>query len=152
MASFAGADTEAIDDLVQDVFVKVIEGLASYVPRRPFPNWLYTVALNTGRNYARGRAREIPVDPSELVSLPRGGNESIDCPDDIIGTKLMRLVSSLPEPLREVVFLRIGSDLPYAEIGGILGIPEGTARRRMHEALEGLREMLGVAGPESKKE
>jgi RNA polymerase sigma-70 factor (ECF subfamily) len=136
MASFAGADTEAIDDLVQDVFVKVIEGLASYVPRRPFPNWLYTVALNTGRNYARGRAREIPVDPSELVSLPRGGNESIDCPDDIIGTKLMRLVSSLPEPLREVVFLRIGSDLPYAEIGGILGIPEGTARRRMHEALE----------------
>jgi RNA polymerase sigma-70 factor (ECF subfamily) len=152
LASFAGLDTAALDDLVQDVFFKVIEGLASYVPRSPFPNWLYTVALNTGRNYVRNRAREVCVDPSELDSMPPARNGSVDCPDDIIGAKLMRLVASLPEQLREVVFLRIGADLAYGEIGEILGIPEGTARSRMHNAITSLREQLGLTGPESKKE
>lgn len=152
LASFAGTDADVLDDLVQDVFFKVIDGFASYVPERPFPNWLYTVALNTGRNHVRSRAREIPVDPSELDSMCPPGNVSADCPDDIIGTRLLRLVASLSEELREVVFLRIGADLPYGEIGDILGIPDGTARSRMHNAVASLRERLGVASPESKKE
>lgn len=147
LASFAGADADVLDDLVQDVFFKVIEGLASYVPRRPFPNWLFTIALNTGRNHVRDRAREVRVDPVDLDSMPPAGNGSADCPDDIIGAKLMRLVASLPEQLREVVFLRIGSDLAYGEIGDILGIPEGTARSRMHSAIASLKEQLGVTGP-----
>ena len=152
LASFAGADTDILDDLVQDVFFKVIEGLASYVPRRPFPNWLYTVALNTGRNHARGRAREVCVDPSDLDSMPPSGDGSVGCPGEIMGAKLVRLVASLPEQLREVVFLRIGADLAYGEIADILGIPEGTARSRMHNAIASLRERLGIAGSESKKE
>lgn len=152
LASFAGADADVLDDLVQDVFFKVIEGLASYVPQRPFPNWLYTVALNTGRNHVRGRAREIPVDPSELDSLAPRCHGCADGADDIIGAKLMRLVTSLSEQLREVVFLRIGADLAYGEIGEILGIPEGTARSRMHNAIASLRALLGVDDPESKKE
>jgi RNA polymerase sigma-70 factor (ECF subfamily) len=84
--------------------------------------------------------------------MPLSGNGSVDCPDDIIGAKLVRLVASLPEQLREVVFLRIGADLAYGEIGEILGIPDGTARSRMHNAIASLRERLGLTGPESKKE
>jgi RNA polymerase sigma-70 factor, ECF subfamily len=152
LASFAGADADVLDDLVQDVFFKVIEGLVSYVPQRPFPSWLYTIALNTGRNHVRDRARELCVDPAELDSMPARGNVSADCPDDILGARLMRLVASLPEQLREVVFLRIGPDLAYGEIGDILGIPEGTARSRMHNAIASLRERLGLTGPEAGKE
>ena len=152
LASFAGPNNDALDDLVQDVFFKVIEGLASYVPQRPFPHWLYTIALNTGRNHVRDNARELSLDPSELDSIPLGRNGSVDCPDDIIGAKLMRFISSLSEELREVVFLRIGADLPYGEIGEILSIPEGTARSRMHNAIASLRERLGLTDPESKKE
>ncbi|MGD1047900.1 MAG: RNA polymerase sigma factor [Candidatus Krumholzibacteriaceae bacterium] len=152
LASFVGGDTDSLEDLVQEVFFRVIDGIASYVPERPFPNWLYTVALNTGRNHVRDHAMELPVDPSELDSMPLVGNESVDCPDDLIGARLLRLVTALPEELREVVFLRIGADLAYGEIGEILGIPEGTARSRMHNAIANLRERLGVANPESKKE
>jgi RNA polymerase sigma-70 factor (ECF subfamily) len=152
LASYAGADAEALDDLVQEVFFKVIEGLTSYAPQRPFPHWLYTVALNTGRNHVRDRAHERSVDPSELESLPTRGNGAEDCTDDILGARLVRLVASLPEHMREVVSLRIGSDMPYGEIGDILGIPEGTARRRMHDAIASLRARLGVTIPESEKE
>ena len=152
LASFAGANADVLDDLVQDVFCKVLEGLASYVPQRPFPHWLYTIALNRGRNHVRDHARELSVDPSEIDSRASREKSSADCSDDIIGAKLMRLVTSLSEELREVVFLRIGADLRYGEIGDILGIPEGTARSRMHNAIASLRERLGLASLESKKE
>jgi len=152
LASFAGADTDALDDLVQDVFFKVVEGLSSWAPRRPFPHWLYTIALNTGRNHVRDRARELPVDVSELESVPAREDGAADCTEDILGAGLVRLVAALPEHAREVVSLRIGSDLSYGEIGEILGIAEGTARSRMHNALATLREQLGVADPGSEKE
>lgn len=152
LASFAGADADALDDLVQDVFFKVIEGLASYVPQRPFPHWLYTIALNTGRNHVRDRAREIRVDASELESTPAGEDGAADWPESIIGARIVRLAAALPEHMREVVSLRLGSDLSYAEIGEILGIPDGTARSRMHGALAALRQQLGVADPGVKKE
>jgi RNA polymerase sigma-70 factor (ECF subfamily) len=146
LASFAGADRDALDDLVQDVFFKVVEGISSYVPRRPFPHWLYTIALNTGRNYVRDRAREYPVDASELDSLAAREDAAADCSESILGTRLVRLVAALPEHAREVVSLRIGSGLSYGEIGEILDIAEGTARSRMHGALATLREQLNVAG------
>ena len=152
LASFAGADADTLADLVQDVFFKVIEGLAGYVPRRPFPHWLFTIALNTGRNHVRARARELPVDPADLEAMTSREDHATECPDDVLGARLVRLVANLPEQLREVVSLRIGSDLSYDEIGEILGIPEGTARSRMHSALERLREQLGVTDHESEKE
>ena len=152
LASFAGSDADTIDDLVQDVFFRVIEGLAGYVPRRPFPHWLFTIALNTGRNHVRDRAREIPLDPADLEAMTSGKDLATECSEEILGARLVRLVATLPEPLREVISLRIGSDLPYDEIGEILGIPEGTARSRMHNALERLREQMGVTDRESEKE
>lgn len=152
LASFAGADADALDDLVQDVFFKVIEGLASFAPQRPFPHWLYTIALNTGRNHVRDRGREVRVGASELESMPAPEGGAADWPEELLGARLVRLVAALPEQMREVVSLRIGSDLSYAEIGEILGIPDGTARSRMHSALGALRQQLGVADPGAEKE
>ncbi len=152
LASFAGADAGALDDLVQEVFMKVVEGLSSYAPQRPFPHWLYTIALNTGRNHVRGRTRETSVDPSELEAMPLGRNGAEDSLENILCARLIRLVAGLPEHMREVVSLRIGSDVSYSEIGDILGIPEGTARSRMHNAIANLKERLGVEGTESEKE
>jgi RNA polymerase sigma-70 factor (ECF subfamily) len=152
LASFAGADADALDDLVQDVFFKVIDGLAGYVPRRPFPHWLFTIALNTGRNHVRARARELPVDPADLEAMTSREGRAAECSDDVLGARLLRLVATLPEQIREVVSLRIGADLSYGEIGEVLGIPEGTARSRMHSAIESLREQLGITNPEGEEE
>ncbi|MDD3642885.1 MAG: RNA polymerase sigma factor [Candidatus Krumholzibacteria bacterium] len=152
LASFAGEDRDALDDLVQEVFFKVIEGLPSYTPRRPFPHWLYTIALNTGRNHVRDNARELPVDPSDLESAHARDTCLTDLPEEILGARLVRLVAALPGHLREVVSLRIGSGLPYGEIGEILGVPEGTARSRMHSAVVDLRASLGVVVSEQDKE
>jgi RNA polymerase sigma-70 factor (ECF subfamily) len=138
LASFAGPDRDLLDDLVQDVFVRVIRGLPSYTPSHPFAHWLYTIALNVGRNHARRRSIVLvkPADLDDLAGAVEDPAESI---------ALMSLVSRLPEPLREVVSLRIGADLPYGAIGELLGIPDGTARSRMHHAIRRLRELAGIS-------
>jgi RNA polymerase sigma factor (sigma-70 family) len=147
LASFAGPDRDLLDDLTQDVFLRVVGGLATYTPSRPFAHWLYTIALNVGRNHVRRASRIVPMNPAELESMRDTGSPAADGSEAIATTTLMRLVATLPLALREVVSLRVGSDMSYREIGGLLGIPEGTARRRMHNALQQLREQSGSIEP-----
>ncbi|MCK5407275.1 MAG: hypothetical protein KAJ37_07470, partial [Candidatus Krumholzibacteria bacterium] len=65
---------------------------------------------------------------------------------------LTRLVAGLPMQMREVVSLRIGSDMSYGEIAEMLGIPEGTARSRMHNAVKILRDRSGITSSRRRKE
>lgn len=138
LASFAGPDRDLLDDLVQDVFLRVVRGLASYEPTHAFRHWLYTVALNVGRNHARGKDRIVPIDPADLEMTSSKPAEVQS--DEATWRMLVQRVARLPEALREVVSLRVGSDMAYGEIAELLGIPEGTARRRMHTAVQLLRE------------
>lgn len=140
LASFAGPDRDLLDDLVQDVFLRVVKGLASYTPSHPFPHWLYTIALNVGRNHARRDEKVVPVSPATLESMAGAVEPTRDAND---AAALMRLVARLPVAMREVVSLRAGSDMSYGEIAELLGIPEGTARSRMHNALRILRTRVG---------
>ena len=140
LSSYAGPDREAVNDLTQEVFCRVIASLSSYRPLRPFAHWLYTITLNVGRNYVRARSREIPVDPGDLEGTASGGRPPGDLSREALAVRLVRFASHLPEHMREVVSLRIGGGLPYGEIGEMLGIPEGTARSRMHYAMKALRE------------
>jgi len=144
LASFAAANRDTLNDLVQETFCRVIDGLASYVPARPFSHWLYTIALNVGRNHARRRSIVSFRDPGELEAVSAGSGTMHELSDEVLAAAIFRFVGQLPGHQRDVVSLRVGSGMKYAEIGEMLGIPEGTVRRRMHDAIGVLREKLGV--------
>jgi RNA polymerase sigma-70 factor (ECF subfamily) len=150
LASFSGPDQHVLDDLTQDVFMKVVDNISSYVPSHPFAKWLYTIALNTGRNHIRRQSKIVLLEPNHFDTIEAHPDPEMELSRDLLVDTLMRFVSRLPDSLREVVSLRIGSDLRYAEIAGILNIAEGTARSRMHTALKTLRHDLGLQ--QSKKE
>ena len=122
LASFAGPDRDLLDDLTQDVFLRVIEGLPSYAPSHPFSHWLYTIALNVGRNHARRPSRVVPADPADLEdAAPLAPPQTADWSDEMLARNLMRLVNRLPVQMQEVLSLRIGSGMPYGEIAEVLG-------------------------------
>jgi len=152
LASFAGPDRDLLDDLIQEVFFRVVDGLDSYRPRRPFAHWLYTVALNTGRSYARRSSKVIPVDPIDFDNREDDRHRVATLADEILSTTLIRLVKRLPDRLRDVVSLRIASRLTYDEIADLLDIPAGTARSRMHNAIGILRQQLGVTAKKRKEQ
>jgi RNA polymerase sigma-70 factor (ECF subfamily) len=144
LAPFAGGDRDTIDDLTQEVFVRVIKGLKGYKPVKPFTNWLFTVALNVGRNHARDSAKLKPVEPDELEQLSENADENRSLSGELVGLAAVKAAGRLPEHLRDILALRISGGMPYPEISEMTGIPEGTARRRMHDALNLLRKMLGL--------
>lgn len=150
LASYAGPDKDLLDDLTQEVFFRVIDRIASYVPSHPFTHWLYTVALNAGRNHVRRQSKVVVLDPQEFDSIQSGDDRTGNLPAEIIEATLIRLISDLPDRMREVVSLRTASEMSYGEIAEVLGIPEGTARSRMHYAVRVLRDKIGMQ--DSKKE
>jgi RNA polymerase sigma-70 factor (ECF subfamily) len=152
LASFAGPDQDLLDDLTQDVFLRVIKSLESYAPTHPFSHWLYTIALNVGRNHSRTQSRVIPVNPSEFDNIQYTPDHTADWSEEIMAQTLTRLVACLPFQMREVVSLRVGSDMSYGEIAEVLGIPEGTARSRMHNAIKVLRDRSGITRGMRRKE
>jgi RNA polymerase sigma-70 factor (ECF subfamily) len=144
LASFAGPDRDLLDDLTQDVFFRVIEHIGSYEPIRPLTHWLYTIALNIGRNHVRKHHRVVLLEPAEMERVVNGRGRIKEISGELLELSLMRAAAQLPLQLREVVSLRIGSELPYGEIAEMLGIPEGTARSRMHSAMNYLKAKMEV--------
>ena len=69
LCSYAGADSHTVDDLTQDVFCRVIDNISFYTPNRPFSHWLYTIALNVGRNHVRRQSKVVVLDPLEQESI-----------------------------------------------------------------------------------
>ena len=61
---------------------------------------------------------------------------------------MRRALESLTEPHRLVFELAVYQERPYGEISDLLGIPVGTVKSRMHNAVQALKQMLG-ASPKS---
>lgn len=141
LRSFAACDGD-LEDLVHTTFCQVIDGLSSYEPRGQFRSWLFTIALNVARKDARKRRRLVDIQSGELPDT-----KAVEQADTALQARETRqlaetLLRSLPEHERVVVVLRVWLELSYDEISSLLGIPSGTARRRMHTALGNLRAAL----------
>jgi RNA polymerase sigma factor (sigma-70 family) len=136
---------EAAQDLLGDVWVSAFEYRGTYdrsfAEARP---WLYTMALNRVRHYWRSRPAEDLVP--DVTDLANGWDPwpAVDVRVDS-RTVLRAAVAGLKSEEREVLSLVAGEDLTVADAGRVLGIPDGTARRLLHQARNALRNAPEVA-------
>ena len=56
--SIVGADRASAEDVLQQVYLKIVEGRAHYDGRSALKTWLYSVIRNTGASYARRRFKD----------------------------------------------------------------------------------------------
>jgi len=132
-------------DLAQDIALQVWRSFGSYDEARPFPTWLYRVALNVGLSHAR-REREKPamVGPEALDGL--AGGTPIAEPDERLA-QLTRAIEAL-EPLERALALLYLEELPYAEIAGVLGLSETNVGTRIARLKQRLRRQITAAAPD----
>lgn len=98
--------------------------------------WLYRVATNQCYKWFR-KNREVCL--ADGFPEPESG----DKPRDILReNNVQRMLSGLPEAQRVVVVLKFFEEMSYPEIAGVLCIPLGTVKSRMHDGLSRLRKML----------
>jgi RNA polymerase sigma-70 factor, ECF subfamily len=145
---FAGRVDEA-EDLTQDVFVKVYQGLDQYREREAsFASWVMTVARNQAIDHYR-RRREEAARRVEDPGVMRTVAGSDDSPlKTLERDERVRLVHSglraLPRDLREPLILRDLQGLAYDEVADALQLPLGTVKSRINRGrLELAKRLLG---------
>jgi len=127
------------EDLVQEVFFRVLKYAGSYDPTFPFKVWLYRMARNVYFDAAHKRRGEVFSD--HLDAIP--SNQPVT--EDVVARRqdtmfLQEALQRLPEEKREVLVLSRFHDLRYDDIAQILKCEVGTVKVRAYRALKELRE------------
>ena len=137
-------------DLVQDVFVKAYENLATFQGTSSLYTWLFRIAVNASLSHRRKRRTVRVVRTGE----GEDGDGSDGWPDRDLQDPAGRLLAaeteaavqqaldSLDEEHRTVVVLRDVQHCDYREMAEILGVPAGTVKSRLHRARLLLRDKL----------
>ena len=148
------------DDLLQELFLRLVRMIGSYVHDGRFEGWLFRIATNLARDRIRRLGRtpqtvrlEVAssrTDPVERMNWVAAGDLSEPAPDHPLILReevdaLQQALARLPAAEREVVMLRHFSQLPFAEIAEAMGTPLGTALARGHRGLAKLREWMTPA-------
>ena len=127
-------DRLASQDLVQDVFLRLIRYRQSYQPERPFKPWLYQMARNVLYDHHK---RKPPPSDDAMPPLAAPASDPLEQAEQ--QAQLQRALEHLPAEQRELLVLSHVSDLSYREIAQVYGITVNTARVRVFRALRALR-------------
>ena len=133
------------EELLQDVWMKVIGARTRYEVRAKFTTWLYQMARNHFIDYYRrqkitGTFNPVPGD-CDPEDVPARAQEQ---PEHLAETHeqadiLMQLLSRLPEEQREAFVLREEGGFSVEEIAAITGVNAETAKSRLRYAVNKLR-------------
>lgn len=136
--------SDAVDELVQDTFVRAFGSLEAFRGDSSLRTWLFTIArrllLDHRRSYRRRRDVGA-VEEGDAVT-------EFDALDGMIadesGRRVREAVERLSRTQREVFTLRVSEGRSYREIAEIVGTTEGAARVHYHNALRSIKESLYV--------
>lgn len=125
------------EDLVQETFLRLWNYRDRYEPNAKLSTFLFILARQVLIDEHRRRTRRARRE--EEYSKEAGTSQE---PVEPVGEDVRWAVSRLSEPLRDVVELGVFQDLPYRDVAEILGIPVGTVKSRMSNALKKLKEIF----------
>jgi RNA polymerase sigma-70 factor (ECF subfamily) len=140
-ASRLTGNEDAAWDVVQDTWLAVASGIGRLQDVAAFRGWVYRIASNKSRDWVRRRARrrKLAVDYGQM-QMAAGPGDS-DAPDERC-TSLREALARLPGKDRAILSLQYEEGFGVADIAGILGIPEGTVKSRIHYAKARLRRLF----------
>lgn len=131
-------------DLAQDVMLKAIAGLPGFRGDADAGTWLFRIAVNAWKNRVasapeRWRKSLAPLDG--FLDVPAGESppdREMENREEAVA--LERALAGVAPEDRAALVLRELEDKSYEEIAGILGVPVGTVKSRLHRARAALAE------------
>lgn len=144
-------DRFAVEDLLQEVFVKVFRKLHTFNQKSALYTWIYRIAVNAATDHLDRQSRRRLRLVEDLGAVERDERESghAGAAEPLIEDEMRRVtrevLETLPEKYRTILILREYEDLSYTDMSEVLGCSIGTvesrlfrARKRFKEALERL--------------
>ena len=127
-------DADEVNDLFQEVLVNLWKGFEGFEGRSDIRTWVYRVALNTCISLDRKKRRQAPARLSMDINLFE---------DDDTDTRQVALLHkriSLLQPFDRAIVLLWLENLPYDEIGQIVGISAKNVGVRLYRIREQLKQ------------
>ena len=142
------------EDLVQDVFMRVLRARDRYQATARFSTWIYRITFNLATNDRERAARRAHLSLDQGVDQEGGAtlgdlcvDEQAELPEEILDrgdvvTAVRAAIDRLPETQRMALILARYDEMPYCEIAVVLDSTEKAIKSLIHRARENLRAML----------
>ncbi len=129
---------ELSEDLVQDVFFRMLRYRTSYDPNQSFTAWMYQIARNANVDQAQKQPASTAPGPEESAAKLQD-----------LGL-LKRALERMPQDKRELLVLSRFQDMKYEDIAAVLGCEVGTVKVRVFRAMRALEQIyFSMAGEKS---
>ncbi|MBK8258582.1 MAG: RNA polymerase sigma factor [Polyangiaceae bacterium] len=147
---------QVAEDLVQDVFVKIVQSAADFKHEARFTTWAYAIARNVCIDHLRKMAlrkhpsldqpakadEEGPTLGERTADMSPGAQIERTAIGGEMQHRIIAAVEQLPDEQREVFLLREIGHVPFKDIAEMTGVSENTVKSRMRYALERLQNAL----------
>lgn len=139
------------EELAQTVFIKIYQARTRWQHSAKVRTYMYRIAHNAWIDHVRKQARnkQVSLDAEygsnglRLVdTMESKDSHATESSEMDIRQRIESAVEALPEGQRAVFVLANNQNMRYQEISDVLGIPEGTVKSRMHNAIRHLRVTL----------
>ncbi len=131
-------DEHLAEELTQETFYQAVKSVDRFDGTCKVSVWLCQIAKHLWYQSLRKQKRETPLSPEDMPEAP-GPSAEERLLEQEGRMDLLRLVHGLPEPAREVVYLRAFGGLSFREIGDVCGRTETWARVTFYRSKEKLR-------------
>jgi RNA polymerase sigma-70 factor (ECF subfamily) len=138
------------EDLVQDVFFRILKYRKTYRDDSHFKTWMFHIARNARIDYFKKHRAEVlfPEEGFEVESKAPFPSHELEQQQQT--AMLRQAMFKLPDEKREILVLARYQEMKYEEIADLLGCEVGTVKVRVHRALKELREVyLKLSGDKS---
>jgi RNA polymerase sigma-70 factor, ECF subfamily len=140
---FSHGDAAAAGDVTQQVFLKLMTGIARFRGDADFSTWLYRLVVNACMDEARSRKSTAATrDRSAMEELAAPGTQEQDYARAEMADSVRTAVAALPTKFRIAILLRYFDDLSYESMAAALNCSMGTVASRLSRAHRMLAERL----------
>lgn len=138
----SSVDRSRIEDLAQDVFLKIHRGLPYFRGEAKLTTWIFRIVLNllSQESQKRRASREVALDSDVPSHEPRSHDRSAS--DLELRDRLEKAMARLPANYRLLIAGHYLNDVKYEDLAEALDIPVGTVKTHLHRAKKQLRDLL----------
>jgi len=135
-------DHDDADDITQNTFIKVWQGLDRFRGESSLYSWIYRIATNETFTFLNNLKRRQTISISMEEFLEDRFTQALSPDADQLEEKLQKAILSLPDKQRLVFNLRYYDEMPYEEMSQVLGTSVGALKASYHLAAKKVEKLI----------
>jgi len=136
---------EDADDILQNVFIKIWQGLREFRYESRLYTWMYRIATNEALNFLSEKSRKVYGNSDEITAYLENTLESdVFFSGDKIRKELQKAILTLSERQRLIFNMKYFDDMSYDDMAEILQVAVGTLKATYHNAVKKIEESLKI--------